>query len=366
MKIVDRSTEYYENKDSINSILSDVLNSGTYIGGYYVNKFEKELANKLKVDSVVSCANGTDALQLVLMALNFQENSEIITTPFSFCSAVEVIKFLKLNIKYVDIEDVFYNIDVTKIKKEITIYTKAIIATNLFGKTSNVLEIRKILKEIDREDIIIIEDNAQSLFARHDDDSYLAGDIATTSFFPTKNLAGYGDGGAIYTNNRELAEKCKKIKSHGSVDKYNNDEIGINSRLDSIQAALLSNSLERIDKKISKKIENVNLLNSKLTNVITPQTHINHTYNQYCIRTTHRDELKLHLQRNNIDANIYYPIPLHHLEPYKEDYTKKQFPKTNKACKEILSIPIHEYLTEDEINKIVDIINDYYYSIQSF
>ena len=319
IQMVDLQSQYNQIKSEIDNSVIDVMGNATFINGPSVKSFQKNLEAYLNVKNVIPCANGTDALQIAMMALDLQPGDEVITTDFTFASTVEVIALLKLTPVLVDIEADTYNIDPQKIKKVINSKTKAIVPVHLFGQPANMGEIMKIA---DDNQLFVIEDNAQALGSEYQFKNGKSlktgciGHIGTTSFFPSKNLGCYGDGGAIFTNDDDLAHKLRGIVNHGMYQRYHHDVVGVNSRLDSIQASILDIKLKHLDEyNLSRRksaISYVQKLKSN-KNIILPNFSIKqmeHVFHQFTIRILNnkRDELVNYLSDNQIPFGIYYPI----------------------------------------------------------
>lgn len=371
IQMVDLKGQYHKIKEVINSSFEEVLNSSAYINGPYVKSFQEDLEKYLNVAHVIPCANGTDALQIALMGLGLKQGDEIITTNFTFAATVEVIALLKLTPVLVDVNPKTFNIDVDAIKKAVTPKTKAIIPVHLFGQVADMEAILKIAKE---HNLFVIEDNAQAIGANYtfsDGKKQKAGtiaDIGTTSFFPSKNLGCYGDGGAIFTNNDKLAHTIRGIANHGMYKRYYHDVIGVNSRLDSIQAAVLKAKLPLLDSYCNARRKAAKFYNKALSgnpNIITP--HIDkeedsHVFHQYTLQITNgkRDDLHRYLLKNDIPNAIYYPVPLHKQKAYKNKCRYKgSFKVTNKLSKTVISLPIHTELDEEQLNFIVKKVNNF-------
>ena len=368
--MVDLKGQYNNIKSEVDKAVIDVIESGQYINGPAVQEFTSNLAKYLSVNHVIPCANGTDALQVALMALDLEPGDEVITTDFTFASSVEVIALLGLKPVLVDVEIDTFNIDTDKILNAITKNTKAIIPVHLFGQTA---EMDKIMQIAEQYNLYVIEDNAQAIGSVYTSikngqtKAGTIGHIGTTSFFPSKNLGCYGDGGAIFTNDDHLANKMKGLVNHGMYKRYHHDLVGINSRLDSVQAAILNIKLKNIDKynqsrRYSAMIYN-DLINS--SDIIKPRIKYNddsHVFHQYTLRLTNgmRDELVHYLNENNVPCGIYYPIPLHSQNAYKRiDYKESDFEVTNKISKEVFSLPMHSELDNEQQNHISDLVNQF-------
>ena len=343
--------------------INKVIQQAQFINGESVKKFSTSLANYLNNNTqVIPCGNGTDALQIALMALDLNPGDEVIVPSFNYVSAVEAICLLGLTPVFVDSNLDSFNISYDDVKKKISSKTKAIIAVHLFG---DACDLSSLLKISQNHNIPLIEDNAQSFGS----EIYIngtwkklgtIGDIGTTSFFPTKNLGGLGDGGAIFTSNDQFAKKIKAISSHGQSEKYTFDIVGMNSRLDTIQAAALSVKLNFLDTAIAKRQENAFRYLDQLNQVkaITlPAIDKNrkHTFNQFSIQTTQRDRLKEILLGANIPCMIYYPTPLH-LQPAYQEYSKGSLPVAEQLSKTVLSLPIHPTLEKEQQDFIIDTI----------
>jgi len=333
--MVDLKTQYEFIKDEVDSSVLDIFKNGTFINGPSVKKFQSDLENYLNVKHVIPCANGTDALQIALMSLDLQPGDEIITSDFTFAATVEVIALLRLKPVLVDIEEETFNINCDEIQKAITPKTKAIIPVHLFGQVANMDRVMDIAKT---NNLFVIEDNAQGIGSTYfssnntKQKSGTIGDIGTTSFFPSKNLGCYGDGGAIFTNSDDLAHTIRGIVNHGMYVRYHHDVVGVNSRLDSVQAAILSVKLPLLDFYNERRKEASLLYSNELNqnkNLLTPivkndcQSHVFH---QYTLRVLsgNRDQLSKFLNDNNIPHGIYYPIPLHKQKAYTELITTKK------------------------------------------
>ena len=369
--MVDLQSQYNQIKSEIDNSVIDVMGNATFINGPSVKSFQKNLEAYLNVKNVIPCANGTDALQIAMMALDLQPGDEVITTDFTFASTVEVIALLKLTPVLVDIEADTYNIDPQKIKKVINSKTKAIVPVHLFGQPANMSDIMKIA---DDNQLFVIEDNAQALGSeykfKHGKSLKTGGigHIGTTSFFPSKNLGCYGDGGAIFTNDYDLAHKLRGIVNHGMYQRYHHDVVGVNSRLDSIQASILDIKLKHLDEyNLSRRksaISYVEKLKSN-KNIILPNFSIKqmeHVFHQFTIRILNnkRDELANYLSDNQIPFGIYYPIPLHTQKAYQNSkYVDEDFPNTNLLSKQVISLPMHSELEEDQINFICEKIKSF-------
>ena len=372
IQMVDLQSQYQKIKDVVHTSIEEVLNSSMYINGPYVKEFQTDLEEYLNVKHVIPCANGTDALQIAMMGLGLNPGDEVITVDFTFAASVEVIGLLQLTPVLVDVEIDTFNMDIDALKNAITPKTKAIVPVHLFGQCANMEAILEIAKE---HNLFVIEDNAQAIGADYTfadgsiKKSGTIGHVGTTSFFPSKNLGCYGDGGAIFTDNDELAHTLRGIVNHGMYQRYYHDVVGVNSRLDSIQAAVLKAKLPKLDSYCEAR-RNAAKRYSKLlrnnTNIITPVTSdfTSHVFHQYTLRITNgkRDELHQYLLSKNIPNAIYYPVPLHAQKAYRNDrYSEHHFKATNQLVKEVISLPMHTELDAEQQdfigNTVLDFLN---------
>lgn len=367
--MVDLKSQYLAIKKEVDEAIQNVIDSSVFIQGKTVREFEIQLQEYLQIPYVISCGNGTDALQMALMALGLQPGDEVITTPFTFIATAEVISLLHLTPVFVDVDPKTFNIDPALIEEKITTKTKAIIPVHLFGQAANMQEIQRIANQ---HSLFIIEDACQSLGTQYIDQqgntiqTGTIGDIGVTSFFPTKNLGCFGDGGAIFTKNKELAERCRMIANHGSVKKYYYELIGVNSRLDAIQAAILGVKLKYLDDYIKAR-ENAAALYDLLLQddprFVIPQRvdYSTHTFHQYTLTVMdgQRDQLKEKLAMNGIPSMIYYPKPLHLQKPFAHlGYTLGSLPVSESLSEQVLSLPMHTELTPEQQTFIVEKIQE--------
>lgn len=364
IQMVDLKGQYEGIKETVNQSIQEVLDTNTYINGPQVHLFQKSLEDYLEVKHVIPCANGTDALQIAMMGLGLQPGDEVITADFTFAATVEVIALLQLTPVLVDVEIGNMNISIEAIKKAITPKTKAIVPVHLFGRAANMEAIMAIANE---HNLFVIEDNAQAIGAncRFSDGTKrkagTIGHVGATSFFPSKNLGCYGDGGAIFTNDDDLAHTIRGIVNHGMYIRYHHDVVGVNSRLDSIQAAVLNAKLPLLDQ-YNKARQNAARKYSQAfeghKNIIAPSICDIcdcHVFHQYTLRIidADRDGLMQHLLDNGIPCAIYYPIPLHAQKAYADArYIESDFEITNQLTKEVLSLPMHTELDDDQIQFI--------------
>ena len=367
--MVDLKGQYLKIKDEVDKAILDVINSSAFINGKPVDVFARELADYTGAKFVVPCANGTDALQIAYLALDLKPGDEVLMPAFNYVASAEAAALLGLKPVFVDVDEDTFNIDENLIKERITPETKAIVVVHLFGQSANMEPILEIARHFGLK---IIEDNAQSLGS---DYTFMSGerkmtgtmgDLNTYSFFPTKNLGCFGDGGALSTNNQELARKAAMISRHGQGQKYSYEMIGCNSRLDTIQAAILSAKLRNIDNYLDRRIEAGHRYNQLLANlpwILRPSetNRSKHTYNQYVIKLDKRDTIKELLKGAEVPTMIYYPSPLHLQKAYAYlGYKTGDFPVSEKLCLEVLALPVHTELMPQEQEYIVNSL------IQSF
>ena len=372
INMVDLNGQYRKIRWQVNREIKKVIKSSSFINGPIVKEFQKNLQEYLNVRHVIPCANGTDALQIALMALDLKKGDEIITTNFSFASTIEVILLLGLKPVIVDIDPKTFNIDPSLIENKITERTKVIIPVHLFGQSCRIEEIIEIAN---KNNLQVIEDNAQALGSQYkfsNSEKQMTGtigDIGTTSFFPSKNLGCYGDGGAIFTNSDNLAYKMRGIVNHGMYERYYHDEIGVNSRLDSMQAAILNVKLKYLDKYNQSRQQSAHLYNQAFEKVDKIQTPFvesdidSHVYHQYTLKvpSEFRDSLAEHLSKNNIPFGIYYPLGFHEQKAYKQEFfSDKDFPVTNKIKDQVISLPMHTELTRKQIKHIANTIISFF------
>ncbi len=367
IQMIDLAAEYKLLQPILQSKINQVLESGNYIQGQEVKLFENELANYLGIKHVISCGNGTDALQIALMAIDIKVGDEVIIPAFSYVAVAEVVCLLGAIPVFVDVDEEYFQLDNDLVENAITSKTKAIIPVHLFGQCG---DLKTLLEIAERHQISIIEDTAQALGGNYlfDDKKVFLGGlgkIGCTSFFPTKNLSCFGDGGAVFTNDDELAKKIRMIANHGQAEKYNHQIVGINSRLDTLQAVILSEKLKNLDDNLSIKKKLAGFYHHLLKDVsqlILPLAHenANHTWHQYTIKIDEnkRDNLKSYLKQKGIDAMIYYPMPL----PKQNAYSNylPSAPIAEKLCTSVLSLPIHPLLKQEEIIYICNSIKHFF------
>ncbi|WP_291072313.1 DegT/DnrJ/EryC1/StrS family aminotransferase [Empedobacter sp. UBA5637] len=366
IQMVDLQSQYQKIKGDVDAAIMNVLDSAAFINGPEVKQFETELQNYLNVKHVIPCGNGTDALQIALMALGLEPGDEVITADFTFAATVEVVDLLKLNSILVDVDYDTFTIDTEKLKAAITPKTKAIIPVHLFGQCANMDEIMAIAKE---HNLYVVEDTAQAIGADYKGrKAGTIGHIGCTSFFPSKNLGCYGDGGAIFTNDDDIAHRLRGIVNHGMYKRYYHDEVGVNSRLDSVQAAVLRRKLPFLNdynaarnKAAAYYTEAFKDIDALLTPVKGEDT--THVFHQYTLRVTNgkRNELQAFLTEKEIPAMIYYPVPLRKQKAYDNGhYNDADFPNTNKLVEEVMSLPMHTELDEEQLAYITSAVREFF------
>lgn len=376
--MVDLKGQYAAIKDVVDSSIQEIIDNTTFVNGPKVHEFQKNLENYLGVKHVIPCANGTDALQIAMMGLGLEQGDEVITADFTFAATVEVIALLKLTPVLVDVDPETFNIDIEAVKKAITPKTKAIVPVHLFGQCANMEALMDLAKQ---HNLYVIEDNAQGIGADYTyadgtkAKSGTIGHVASTSFFPSKNLGCYGDGGAIFTNDDDLAHTIRGIVNHGMYERYHHDVVGVNSRLDSIQAAVLDAKLPKLDSYNNARRNAARKYNAAfkdVKNIITPKT-VNgcegicdtcncHVFHQYTLKVKNvdRDALVKHLNENGIPCGVYYPIPLHAQKAYRDTrYNEADFKVTNQLIKEVISLPMHTELDDEQIAFITKTVIDF-------
>jgi dTDP-4-amino-4,6-dideoxygalactose transaminase len=363
IQMVDLKAQYEKLGGEIDTAIKSVLNSTAFIRGPEVKLFEEELQKYLGIKHVISCANGTDALQIAMMALRLSPGDEVITTNFTFIATVEVVALLGLKLVLVEPDPYTYNISVDAIKKAITPRTKVIVPVHLFGQCADMESIMKLAKD---NGIYVIEDAAQATGTDYfftggtQKKAGTIGNIGTTSFFPSKNLGCYGDGGALFTDDDTVAKKIRSIANHGMKEKYHYNEIGINSRLDTVQAAILRVKLRYLDQFNAARRSVADYYDKSFagcSSVILPgrASYSSQIFHQYTIRVKNgkRDDLKKFLDSVSVPSMIYYPEPLHMQEAYCFlGYGNNDFPVTSQLCSEVLSLPMHPDLEQEQLDYI--------------
>ena len=371
IRMVDLKGQYTFIAGEVKTALDEVIESTAFINGPAVKEFQVNLEEYLGVKHVIPCANGTDALQIALMGLKLEPGDEIITTDFTFAATVEVISLLRLKPVLVDVDPKTFNIDPKAVEAAISPNTKAIIPVHLFGQTADMETINTIAE---KHNLFVVEDNAQGIGATY---TYKDGrkvktgglsHVAATSFFPSKNLGAYGDGGAIFTNDDDLAHYIRGIVNHGMYERYYHDVVGVNSRLDAMQAAILNVKLKYLDYYNERRKEAAIRYTALLQdhpNIITPYREAacsSHVFHQYTLRIINhdRDGLVKYLNENEIPCGVYYPVPLHRQKAYIDPaVSEEDFPVTNQLVKEVISLPMHSELSVDQIEHVASKILAY-------
>jgi dTDP-4-amino-4,6-dideoxygalactose transaminase len=360
--------QYLTMKEEIDSAMQEVIRSTQFIKSGKSIEFENKLSTYLNTN-VIGCANGTDALQIAFMALDLQPGDEVITTPFTFIATVEVLALLGLKPVFVDVCPNKYNIDSSKIEQAITEKTKAILPVHLFGQCSDLETIQKITEKYN---LYLVEDACQALGTEYifkdgtKKHAGTIGHIGCNSFFPSKNLGAFGDGGAIYAGDEELAKIIHSIANHGMKAKYQYERIGVNSRLDSIQAAILEIKLKYFDKHIKARQAAAAYYDEHLNGIEglqipTRASYSTHTFHQYTIRSERRKELQKYLGEKGIPSMVYYPGAIHLQEAYRFlGYKKGDFPISEKLTETVLSLPMHTELTEEQLKYIANMVREFY------
>lgn len=372
IKMVDLSRQLESIKAEVDSAIQGVLEASNFIQGEPVRKFEKNLAEWLGSKHVISCANGTDALQLAFMALGLKPGDEVIVPTFTYVATAEVIALLGLSPILVDVDSQTFNIDIETASHLVTSRTKAIVPVHLYGQCANM---DQIMKFAESHSLYVVEDTAQAIGAEVEFSNGsirkagTIGHIGTTSFFPSKNLGCFGDGGAIFTNDDNLALKLKMIANHGQRIKYYHDVVGVNSRLDTIQAAILDVKLKYLNSYCEarqKAAAYYDLALKHLTQISIPfrSSFSTHVFHQYTIKIDgqySRDELKRYLAEKGIPSMIYYPLPLHEQKAYVEFMRgDMDFPISTSLCNSVLSLPMHTHLKIEEQDFIVNHIKSFF------
>jgi len=365
LHMVDVVGQYKKIKPEIDAAVHRVLDSGQFILGKDVGEFECQVAGYLGVKYAIGCASGTDALQIAMMALGIGPGDEVITTPFTFVATAETIAILGAKPVYVDIDPRTFNIDPSRIEAAITPRTKAIIPVHLYGQPADMDPIVEIAR---RHRLKVIEDSAQAMGSSYKGRKVCSiGDIGCISFFPSKNLGACGDGGMMVTNQEDLANALRVIAAHGSRVRYYHERLGVNSRLDTLQAAILLVKLRHLENWNAARQRSAARYDELLqgTPVTVPfiAPYGQHIFHQYTVRAPRRDQLAASLKGENIPHAIYYPVPLHLQQAYAASgYTQGDFPVTEQAAGEVLSLPMHTELTEEQMRYVTDAIKDFFRS----
>jgi dTDP-4-amino-4,6-dideoxygalactose transaminase len=366
LRMVDLVAQYEDIQEEVDNAVKNILTKASYINGPDVKSFQSELEAYLDVPHVIPCANGTDALQVAMMALDLQPGDEVITASFTYVATAEVIALLKLKPVLVDVDPDTFLINPEQVKAAITPKTKAIVPVHLFGQSAPMEELMQIAKE---HNLFVIEDTAQAIgsdYSFKDGTKMKAGtigDIGATSFFPSKNLGCYGDGGALFTRNEELAKRLRMIVNHGQSKRYYHDDIGVNSRLDTLQAAVLRIKLRRLNEYSSNRQKAAAFYDKAFEGIIglsTPKraTWSNHVFHQYTLKVDglNRDALVDLIQEKGVPCMIYYPVPLHHQKAYRDDQHDGKLSVTEKLCTQVFSLPMHTHLDDEQLNFITNTV----------
>lgn len=372
LQMVDLKTQYQKLKSEIDAEVLNVLETTSFIGGPKVAAFQQNLESYLGVNHVVSCANGTDALQIAMMALDLQPGDEVIVPAFTYVATAEVIALLHLKPVMVDVDPETFNVTAKIIEAAITSKTKAIVPVNLFGQSCDIEPIMAVAK---KHNLWVIEDNAQAIgadYILYNENVIKAGTlahIACTSFYPSKNLGAYGDGGALYTNDEKLANKCRMITNHGQTKRYYHGLVGVNSRLDAMQAAILNVKLRYLDEyaaarqaaaayydKAFKKIKSLQIPKRQANS-----THVFHQYT-LLVKNGQRDTLQVYLQERGIPTMIYYPVPLYKQEAFSKSIENhfNELPTTEMLCNSVISLPMHTELDEEQLAFICESVANFF------
>lgn len=372
IQMVDLQSQYQKIKENINYAIQETINDAIFIKGPKVAAFQQKLENFLNVSKVVTCGNGTDALQIAIMALDLKAGDEVIVPAFTYVATAEVIGLLGLTPVMIDVDPKTFNITGELVQAALSSKTKLIVPVHLFGQCTNMDEILAIAKI---NNLFIIEDTAQAMGATYTDKEGVShragtmGTIGSTSFFPSKNLGCYGDGGAVYTNDEALGQKLQMIANHGQPKQYTHDVIGVNSRLDAIQAAILLEKIKYLDEYNQKRLEVANFYDKVFKDINTLETpfrssNSTHVFHQYTLKVKNgkRDNLKVFLAEKGIPAMIYYPKPLHHQKAYRN--LGRQVGDLNiseQLCQEVLSLPIHTEMDEEQLQYITNTVLDFFH-----
>jgi dTDP-4-amino-4,6-dideoxygalactose transaminase len=348
-----------------------VIDNTAFINGKAVQDFQKDLEQYLNVKHVIPCANGTDALQIAMMAMGFKAGDEIITPSYTYIATVEVMGLLGLKPVFVEVDANTFNIDIAEIESKITDRTVAIVPVHLYGQCADMESLMTVAK---KHNLKVIEDTAQSIGAEYTfsdgtvKKAGTIGDIGCTSFFPSKNLGCYGDGGALFTNNDELASKLRMIANHGQSKRYYHEVIGVNSRLDTIQAAILKVKLKHLNSYADARIKVANSYDDAFSGIIqiaTPYRANNstHVFHQYTLKTSgiDRDKLKQYLEEHHVPSMIYYPVPVHLQNAFSMyGYKKDDMPLTESLCECVISLPIHTEMDDEQLNYIINTVKEFF------
>lgn len=357
MQFIDLKAQYQKIQSNIQERINRVLEHGIYIMGPEIHELELQLANFAKAKHCITVGNGTDALMIAMMALNIAPGDEVITTPFTFIATAEMIAILGAKPVFVDVDPKTYNINPALIEKAITPKTKAILPVNIYGQCADYEAIKAIAKQYN---LAIVEDAAQSFGSTYKNrPSCSLGTISCTSFFPAKPLGCYGDGGACFTDDDVLADQMRKIRNHGQSTRYHHVTLGLNSRLDSLQAAVLLAKLEIFDNEVKMRQKAAKIYDEKLRNYFEIpfiEPHNQSVYAQYTIQVDSRTQMQQHLQEQGIPTAVHYPVPLHKQPVFQHLSCNQSFPVSENLSQRVMSLPFHPYLHEQDIEKITDAV----------
>jgi len=370
IQMVDLKGQYLRIKSQVDEGIMEVLMETSYINGPQVHLFKNNLEKYLDVKKVIPCANGTDALQIAMMALGLKPGDEVIVPAFTYVSTAEVIALLNLKPVMVDVDIDSFNVTTDIIEQAITEKTRAVVPVNLYGQCADLEGIRNLC---DQRGLFMIEDNAQAIGADYRlksgamVKSGTVGHIGSTSFYPSKNLGAYGDGGALYTQDENLGSSLQKIANHGQTRRYYHDSVGVNSRLDSIQAAILNVKLNYLDQFASERRAVADAYDSVFTSIEALQIphrvdFSSHVFHQYTLKVKdgRRDQLQNYLKEKGIPSIVYYPLPLYMQEAFKKEANVHFLPSTDTLCKSVLSLPIHTEMSDAQIAYIIDAVIQFF------
>jgi dTDP-4-amino-4,6-dideoxygalactose transaminase len=371
IQMVDLKGQYEKIKPEVDNAIQEVIDKTAFINGPHVKNFTEDFAKYLSVDHVITCANGTDALQIALMALNLKPGDEVIVPCFTYVATAEVIALLRLKPVMVEVDHDTFNITAEIFEKAISSKTRAVVPVHLFGQC---VGMEKLMNVANKHGIFVIEDTAQAIGADYtfSDGSVkkagTIGHIGCTSFFPSKNLGCYGDGGALYTNDPELGSTIKKIANHGQAKKYHHELVGVNSRLDTIQAAVLGIKLKHLDEYAEARQTVARAYDEGLGNISWLQipvrqansTHVFHQYTLKLDRTVDREKLRNYLDSMGIPSMVYYPVALHLQQAFRtEEFGEGDFPISEALCESVLSLPIHTEMSREQQDYIISAIKSF-------
>lgn len=371
IQMVDLRSQYDKIKGEVDQAIQEVIDTTAFINGPQVRVFSSALAQYTGANYAITCGNGTDALQIAMMGLGFRAGQEVIVPAFTYVATAEVIALLGLVPVFIDVVETMFELDITQLESKITSKTAGIVPVHLYGQCSNMEAILKVAK---KHNLKVIEDTAQAIGARYTffdgmvKQAGTMGDVGTTSFFPSKNLGCYGDGGAMFTNDEKLAEKLHMIANHGQKKKYHHHIVGVNSRLDTLQAAILNVKLKYLDSYSAARNEVADRYDQAFANhnqikIPVRATNSTHAFHQYTVQVEgiSRDDLKSFLAERGVPSMIYYPLPLHLQEAYKDlGFKKGDFPVAESLCQKVLSLPIHTEMKPEDQTYIIESINSFF------